>query len=456
MTIVFDSSIHQAIVQQMAEGVIVLDAQDAIRIVNPAAERIRKVRAERVVGRSIYAIHNPRQHAGIRQLIDSLKSGQVPEIKRIIQVREQFFENSYTALRDAAGNYAGTLLISRDVTEARRLYRENAVLRQTPTEREQKCLVVESAGARRVMEMARAIAPLDSTVLITGENGTGKECVVELIHQHSPRCGEALIRVNCAALPDTLVESELFGHRRGAFTDAVENRKGKFELAHGGTLFLDEIGDVSLPMQAKLLRAIQEKRIQPLGSQEEIYTNVRIVAATNRNLEQEVAAGRFRADLFYRLNVLHIEVPPLRERPEDILPMAETFLAHFSHKMNRPLRVLTPEARQLLRDFDWPGNVRQLRHAMERAVAFSKGAQILPADLPPELCPALAASPGRSATDERLSQVLQDCERQHIAQLLQRHGYRRQETAAALGISRKSLWQKIQRYELDLLDVTQK
>ena len=275
----------------------------------------------------------------------------------------------------------GPLLISRDVTEEKRLRDENESLKTRQGDDQLKCLVVRSDAAQRVMDMAVSLGPIDSTVLVTGENGTGKECVVELLHQNSPRRNGPLVKVNCAALPENLLESELFGYAKGAFTGAIENRKGKFELANGGTLFLDEIGDLPLASQAKLLRVLQEHKVQPLGAKSEVMIDVRIVAATNHVLNEDVSSGAFREDLFYRLNVIHIEVPPLRERREDIQPLAEMFLAKFSTQMNKTVRHLSKEALSILLAHHFPGNIRQLEHAMERAVALSSG-ELVPAGRP--------------------------------------------------------------------------
>jgi len=445
-------TIFQSIVFSMAEGVIYLDADDIIRICNPAAEAIRHVHAERILGKSIFAIHKPAAHERIGDLLASLKSGAIASSTRIIGAQNRWFENSYSAIRSPDGDYLGTLLISRDVTEKKRLAEENLQLKQVPGGAE-ALLVAHSGAMQKVVEMVDAVAPLDSTVLVAGENGTGKERVVELLHRSSERRERPLVRVNCAALPETLIESELFGHVRGAFTGAVSDHKGKFELAHGGTLFLDEIGELPLTAQSKLLRAIQERVVQPVGGRGEIRVDVRIVVASNRDLANEVQAGRFREDLYYRLNVITITLPPLRERTEDILPLATHFLEHFCKEMRRPRKSLAPEVRALLLSCPWPGNVRQLRHAMERAVALGKGPQLTVADLPAELCagiPALVAV----GSDLPLKQALDGYERELIRRTLAQQAGRKGEAARSLGISRKNLWEKMARHGLDAVDVT--
>ncbi|MCA1797517.1 MAG: sigma 54-interacting transcriptional regulator [Geobacteraceae bacterium] len=451
-------SMYRSIVEEMAEGVVFLDADDMIRICNPAAERIRKVKAARILGKTIYSIHPPRMHARIRQLVESLKAGRISTGSRIIQAQGRYFSNSYSAIKSPQGEYLGTLLVSRDVTEEKRLEEENQSLRTPADAEKMQCLVVHSEAAQRVRDMAVALGSIDSTVLVTGENGTGKECVVNLLHQHSARRNAPLIKVNCAALPENLIESELFGYVKGAFTGASENRKGKFELAHGGTLFLDEVGDLPLAAQAKLLRVIQERAVQPLGGKKEVLLDVRIVAATNHVLSDDVASGRFREDLFYRLNVIHLEVPPLRDRRDDIVPLAQMFLEKFSARMGKPVRTLSEEALKTLMAHPFPGNIRQLEHAIERAVALSSGELILPDDLPPDLLesPAPAAPPPATVaaipvipdTDKPLKEALAAFEREYIAQTLKRCGERKSYAAAELGISRKNLWEKIQRYNL--------
>jgi len=233
-------------------------------------------------------------------------------------------------------------------------------------------LIGVSPGLRKVMQQIRLVAPTQAAVLVTGESGTGKELVARAIHENSPRKGAALVIVNCGAVPDTLFESEFFGHTRGAFTGAVREKPGRFELAHGGTLFLDEIGEVPLPMQAKLLRVLQEQEIERLGDTRPRRINVRIVAATNRDLKSEVEAGRFRQDLFYRLSVFPIEIPPLRERREDIAPLALHFVKQIARRLSRPVPRTTQAILAQLAAYDWPGNVRELQNAVERAIILSQ------------------------------------------------------------------------------------
>jgi transcriptional regulator with GAF, ATPase, and Fis domain len=237
-------------------------------------------------------------------------------------------------------------------------------------------MIGTSAGLRKVMQQIRLVAPTSSTVLITGESGTGKEVVARAIHEHSARKGNAFIKVNCSAVPDTLFESEFFGHAKGAFTGALKDKLGRFELADGGTLLLDEIGEVPLAMQAKLLRVLQEQEVERVGDSRVRKLDVRVVAATNRDLKKEVEAGRFRQDLYYRLSVFPIELPPLRERREDIAPLAAHFAELGARRLGRASPRLSQAAVAQLVNHDWPGNVRELQHAVERALILSSGASL--------------------------------------------------------------------------------
>ena len=283
------------------------------------------------------------------------------------------------------------------------------------------------------------IAPSETRVLITGESGVGKEVVADVIHAWSSRAGGPLIKVNCAAIPETLLESELFGHEKGAFTGATAQRIGRFEEADGGTIFLDEIAEMSPALQAKMLRVTQNGTFQRIGSNRELRTNARILAASNRNLEEEVKAGRFREDLFYRLNVVELNIPPLRERREDILPLANLFVTEFARGRAR----LAEATVACLQNYAWPGNVRELRNAMERAVLLSHSELILPDHLPTRVRETgKPTAPPEAGELERLEEI----ERQAILAALEQHEFNRTETAKALGISRRSLIYKLQRF----------
>jgi DNA-binding NtrC family response regulator len=299
-------------------------------------------------------------------------------------------------------------------------------------------VVAKSPLMQALFHDVSLIAASESRILITGESGVGKEVVADVIHTWSPRASGPLVKFNCAAVPETLLESELFGHEKGAFTGASAQRIGRFELANHGTIFLDEIGEISSKLQAKLLRVTQDGRFQRLGSNAEIHTNARILAASNRNLEEEVRQGRFREDLFYRLNVVELSVPPLRERREDILPLASHFIATFSKGRAR----FSSSVTECLERYSWPGNVRELMNAMERAALLSRGELILPEHLPARV--RVAAGPAGATLPAEAQ--LEEVERQTILQALHKHGFSRTDTAKALGISRRALIYKLQRF----------
>src|SRR5713101_1570391 len=299
-------------------------------------------------------------------------------------------------------------------------------------------VVAKSPLMQAVFHDASLIAPSDSRVLITGESGVGKEVVADVLHAWSARSGGPLVKVNCAAIPETLLESELFGHERGAFTGAAAQRIGRFELANGGTIFLDEIAEMSPRLQAKLLRVTEDGRFQRVGSNSEIQTNARILAASNRNLEEEVKQGGFREDLFYRLNVVELNVPPLRERREDILPLASHFMTEFTHG---PARFSSAVA-ECLERYAWPGNVRELRNAMERASLLSRGEVLLPEHLSSRVRQVAAEA---KAIEPAEAQRLEVIECQAISQALRKYDFNRTETAKALGISRRAMIYKLQR-----------
>jgi Response regulator containing CheY-like receiver, AAA-type ATPase, and DNA-binding domains len=301
--------------------------------------------------------------------------------------------------------------------------------------------VGESAGMREVQEIVRQVAPTDVSVLIQGESGTGKEIVARAIHERSHRQDGPFVAVNCAALPETLIESEFFGHVRGAFTGAIADKAGRFELARGGTLFLDEIGDLSRLGQADLLRVLEDGVFRPIGSRTVVRHNARIVAATNRDLEALCASGGFREDLLYRLNVITITLPPLRERPEDVPLLVEMFRRHFAMRHGRPRKRFRPEAIRAMQAFSWPGNVRQLRNIVERLVLVTPSAEIGVEDLPP------AVREGPPPAAEPVGGTLAEREEAWIRETLARVDGNRTRAAERLGISRRTLQYKLQKIE---------
>jgi DNA-binding NtrC family response regulator len=303
--------------------------------------------------------------------------------------------------------------------------------------------VGESAAMLRVQTMVRQVAPTDVTVLIQGESGTGKEIVARAIHERSLRAPGPFVAVNCAALPETLIESEFFGHVRGAFTGAIADKPGRFELARGGTLFLDEIGDLSRLGQADLLRVLEDGVFRPIGSRSVVRANTRIVAAANKELETQCAAGAFREDLLYRLNVITITLPPLRDRPEDIPPLVEMFRRHFAARHGKSSRRFTPGAIRRLQEFAWPGNIRQLRNVVERVVLTAGRPEVQADDLP------LPSNPRTGALGALAGRSLAEIEREAIRQTLQRTHGNRTKAAELLGLSRRALLYKLARLEED-------
>ena len=307
-------------------------------------------------------------------------------------------------------------------------------------------IIGSSAPMKELLEMIGYVAPTEATVLIAGESGTGKELVAESLHVNSTRSSGPFVKVNCAALVETLLESELFGHEKGAFSGADRRREGKFVQADGGTLFLDEIGETSQAMQVKLLRVLQEQELQRIGGEETITVDVRVIAATNRNLEEEVAAGAFREDLYYRLNVVMLTVPPLREREEDIPALVEHFVEKFAQKNRRTVDMITPECLKLLRKYPWPGNVRELENAIERGVILMRGDQLTEKSLPLSIQKYRDNGNGPPLESE-LPTSLYEAEKMIILQTLEETEGNKSEAARRLGISRKTLQNKLQKYD---------
>jgi transcriptional regulator with PAS, ATPase and Fis domain len=305
-------------------------------------------------------------------------------------------------------------------------------------------MVGQSGAMREVFERIRLVAETNSTVLVVGESGTGKELVARAIHQYSPRAARPFLPVNCAAIPESLIESELFGHEKGAFTGATARREGLFQAAKGGTLFIDEIGEMQMGLQSKLLRAIETKRVMPVGSTRELDVDVRLIAATNRDLQQRVAEGHFREDLYYRLKVVVLNLPPLRERPEDIPLLVRYFIDQLSNDHKRPVRDISPDALQAFQAYSWPGNVRELRNTLEGSIVLCLRDTIDLADLPEHI---MGARPAQDII--RPGMTLQDIEKEAIRRMLEQTGGHRAETAKLLDISVRTLQRKIKEYRLE-------
>jgi two-component system, NtrC family, response regulator AtoC len=307
-------------------------------------------------------------------------------------------------------------------------------------------LIGSSRAMLGVYDLVRRVAPADTTVLLSGESGTGKELVARALHDQSDRREGRFVAINCAAVPAELLESELFGHVKGAFTDAKSSRQGLFEQASGGTLLLDEVGEMPLEMQPKLLRVLQERQVRPVGGNTSVPVTARIIAASNRDLEGEVEQKRFREDLFYRLNVVQIEIPPLRARANDTLLLAEHFVRKFSERSGKPVHGVSIEAQTKLLAYDWPGNVRQLENTIERAVALTRGEQIMVEDLPERITRFDGSTGVLSDVDLEHVRTLEQVERRHIEQAVKHAHGNKTRAAKALGIDRRTLYRKLERY----------
>ena len=318
--------------------------------------------------------------------------------------------------------------------------KENLYLREQVKERTRfESMIGQSPAMQEVFDLIQDVAPMDSTILITGETGTGKGLAAKAIHTHSKGCQGPFVAVNCGAIPEHLMESELFGHQKGAFTDARETKKGRLEMANGGTLFLDEIGEIGMRMQIDLLRVLEDRVFYRVGGTQPLEADFRVIAATNRDLKKAIAAGVFREDLFYRLNVIAFSMPPLRDRKEDIPLLCDHFLHRFAQETNKPIRTVSREAMDEMMLFDWPGNIRELENAIERAVVVGKGAQVMLNDLPIVCVPDI-----NRPSDHSLKAI----EKSHILQVLTENAWNISICAKILGIDRSTLYSKIKRYEL--------
>jgi DNA-binding NtrC family response regulator len=398
-------------------------------------------------------------------VLSDLKMPKVDGLELLTHVREEFPETDFAiltghgtvesaveAMKKGAFDYIIKpvnidelqLLVER-CFEQKELRRENEQLRRAVNDRYGfDSIIGRSAQMEGIFEKIRQVAPTRASVLIQGETGTGKELIAKAIHFNSTRRRKPFIAVNCGALSQTLLESELFGHEKGAFTGAIKQRSGRFELAHGGTLFLDEIGETTPELQVRLLRVLQEQEFERVGGSKPVKVDVRIVAATNRDLKKEVEAGRFREDLYYRLNVVRIDLPPLRERQEDIPLLANQFLREFCAEHGKDLTI-SPKTIAVLQNYHWPGNIRQLRTIMESAVILTSGREIQPRNLPEEV---RVESAPAGAVRLRVGMSIADAERELIKATLTEYGGNKAKAARVLGLGRKTLYRKLEEYGL--------
>ena len=385
----------------------------------------------------------------------------LPEIKKfnpaipiIIMTAYSSVETAVEALKKGAYDYLGKpldfdelkLAIERAM-DHRRLKEENRALKERlGSGFNSGDIIGRSRGMLELLETVALVAPTEATVLITGESGTGKELIARAIHTNSPRREKPFIQINCAAITETLLESELFGHERGSFTGADRRREGRFRLAHGGSIFLDEISEMSVAMQAKLLRVLQEKEIQRVGGEEVLKVDVRVMAATNRDLKKEIEDGAFREDLYYRLNVVTLAVPALRERREDIPLLAQHFLETFAEKNRKQIKGFTPQAMDRLVRYNWPGNVRELMNAVERGVILSRGEYISEKDFPLSVREAEVPESQLAKEDLPADLPLEEVEKVTILNTLESAGGNKSEAARRLGITRRTLHKKLKKY----------
>lgn len=431
----------EAILDSLVEGLVTVDDQGLVMGINRAACEILEVEKYQALYADCSKLLGEqfcRSAALIREAILNNRPVHDVEIRaRTHGGQEKVLMFRTNVLRDPVGRPRGSVVLLRDVTELRALKEDLARRYRLHN------IVGKSRPMQEIFQLIEEVADAEATVLIEGESGTGKELVARAIHHQSPRVEGPFVAVNCSALAEGVLESELFGHVQGAFTGAVRDKRGRFETAHGGTIFLDEIGDLAPVIQVKLLRVLQERQIERVGSEESVPVDIRVIAATNRNMADLVAAGRFRPDLYYRLRVVPIQLPPLRDRRADVPLLAQHFVDKFRHETGRPIESISPEAMTLLLDYPWPGNVRELENAIEYAFVKARGGQLLPVHLPPELRPAegaiikIAAAFGDNFEEQlRASPEM-------IRQILDAAGWNIAKAARRLQVSRTTLYKRI-------------
>ena len=376
--------------------------------------------------------------------------GESPGIPVIVLTGHGSIDTAVDAMRNGAYDFLTkplsldrlSLIVKRALAGRELEIRHSSLQQELDAKASFESIIGKSAEMQRIFQMVRKAADSKASVLITGESGTGKELIANALHNLSPRKDNPFIKVHCAALSETLLESELFGHEKGAFTGAAARKRGRFELANTGTIFLDEIGEINQNVQIKILRVLQDKRFERVGGEDTLEVDVRVIAATNRNLEEEIAQGRFREDLFYRLNVVHIQVPPLKDRKDDIPLMLNAFLDEFNRENNKSITGFDARSRSALYKYDWPGNIRQLRNCVESAVVMCSGNEITLEDLPPTV---------RGAAESNVIQVpmgvtMAEAEKIIIQQNLASNQGNKTKTADILGIGRKTLHRKLEEY----------
>ena len=436
------ASVLEAVFDQLSDALLLYDKDFVITGVNTAAEKLFSAMAEEMVGRrcrEVFRCDECEPGCGMFVGLSDMPSVANSTVRLHSENgRERLAVIRTSQLCDDAGRTTGAVATIKDITE------EAAA--------QNREIIAESQGMRDVLHFVRRVAASEATtILLEGENGTGKDLIAKTLHYQSLRQAEPFIAINCAAIPDTLLESELFGYERGAFTDARAQKRGIFELADKGTLFLDEIGEIPLMLQAKLLRVLEEQSFRRLGGLKDINLDLRVVAATNKNLREAVKEGAFRQDLYFRLNVIHITIPPLRERVEDIAPLSTFFVEHYNNKFKRHIEGLTSEAEGLLLAHDWAGNVRELRNAIERAMILEEGLRITAPSLPisishtgARLTPAAPSAPGIPDGD----MSLEGSERALVTRALSKTNGNQTQAARLLKVTRDTLRYKMKKFNL--------
>ncbi len=432
----------EAVVNSISDGVFAVDGEWRITCFNDAAERTLGVSREDALGRPCREVFRSNICDEACALRYTMETGK-PIVNLLIHIRDDSglripVTVSTALLRDHDGQVVGGVETFRDLNLVRALLSDVEGL--TGDSR----IITADARVKKLLEIVPTIAQSDSTVLIEGESGTGKGLLARAIHHESSRRDSPMVTINCGALPEALLESELFGYRKGAFTGADSDKPGRVEAAEGGTLFLDEIGDMPLPLQVKILRLLQERVFEPLGDVRSVSADVRIITATNQNLSKMVGAGSFRQDLYYRINVIRLEMPPLRERTADILPLAESFLRRLSTTRGKVIEGISRGAVKRLMDYDYPGNVRELENIVEHGYVMCSGGQVQEHDLPDWL---LAK---KCIEGEKAPVLLEDVEASFIRDVLARNRWNRTEAARELGIHKTTLHRKIRRLAIDL------
>jgi len=426
----------------LSDGVFTVDREFLITSFNRAAERLTGFSVDEAIGhRCDMVLRSTNCQSGCL-LRETMETGE-PVIAQEVTIRNRHGQErtvcmSACVLRNDGGDIVGGIETFRDLTALEGLRRE---IRGRHTLAD---IISKNHRMQRVFALIPDVALSNAAVLIQGETGTGKELLARAIHNASPRCAGPFIEVNCGALPDTLLESELFGHVTGAFTDARTDRTGRFEMADGGTLFLDEIGDTSAAMQVKLLRVLQDGTFVPVGSSETRHSNARVIAATNQDLKSLVGEGRFREDLYYRVNTVCIHVPPLRERREDIPLLVEHFMDRFNVQTGKMVRRVSGDAMQALLAYAWPGNVRELEHAVEHVFVLVKGDSVRIEHLPEEVIQGAVVRRGLGGPPSARS-ILEESERRAIQMVLERLAWNKVAASRELGVSRTTLWRKMRK-----------